>query len=695
VKRNYIVIQNGLKDCGCACLLSVIRYYGGNILMDKLLELTNTTNNGTNFYDITKAANEIGLSSKGYKLDSINKLEETKMPFISQVIINNYKHFVVVYKIKNNIITIMDPAKGMVKISTNEFNQIWTSYILILTPYKQLPFLEENNYLNSVIKKVIKNNKTIIVSLLIMTLIVTILTGAYGFYFKIIVDNFQRQNKLTILNMTIIFIFILTIRLIIEYLRNHLLIILNKKIDLSLITTAIKKIICLPYNYYKHKTTGEVIARINDLFYLKHIITKIIITIFLDLILAIFILCLLFRINQTMTYMVLLIIVIYFLIFISYKPKQIKTIDAIQDTNAKVNSLLVETIGSYETIKGLNIEDIFINKIINTYQNNIDNNLSLTKINNEIALIKDLFEGIIIFYLIYFGILHTNISLGMILTYNTLLFYFITPIKNCLDFYWECYYAKNSLKRVNDLLNYKYESLDKIKNIEVKGDIKINKLNFSYYQDKTVLKDINLYIKAKSRVLILGKTGSGKSTILKLIYRYYAPVKNQVLIDDNDILDYPLQAIRSNIVYVSQNELLYTDTIKNNIVLNRDISETELMTVCKLTYVDDIVKHNLLSYDMPLEENGANLSGGERQRIILARTLLKSAKIVLIDEGLNQIDISLERKILKNIFNYYQDKTFIIISHRKSNYDLYQKQYYLVNGRIADNNDYKRRNKWN
>ena len=124
MKRNYIVIQDGIKECGSACLLSVIRYYGGNVEVNRLLELTNTTKDGTNFYDITKAASAIGLSAKGYKLNDINKLNETKKPFISQVIINNYKHFVVVYKIKNKIITIMDPAKGMIKLTIEEFSKI-------------------------------------------------------------------------------------------------------------------------------------------------------------------------------------------------------------------------------------------------------------------------------------------------------------------------------------------------------------------------------------------------------------------------------------------------------------------------------------------------------------------------------------------------------------------------------------------
>ena len=131
--------------------------------------------------------------------------------------------------------------------------------------------------------------------------------------------------------------------------------------------------------------------------------------------------------------------------------------------------------------------------------------------------------------------------------------------------------------------------------------------------------------------------------------------------------------IRSKITYISQNEVLFTSSIKDNIVMNRDITEEELLKVCKLTYANEIVKNNILGYDYVLEENGVNLSGGQRQRIILARALLKDSNIVMIDEGLNEIDIKLERKILKNIFNEYKDKTFIIISHRRDNMDLYNR----------------------
>ena len=696
MKKKNIVIQDGLKDCGCACLLSIIRYYGGNVPMDMLLDLTNTTIDGTNFYEISKAANEIGLSAKGYKLTSIEKIKETKCPFICQTIINNYKHFIVVYKITNNHITIMDPAKGLIKMSITDFSKKWTSYILIFTPYKKLPFLEKNNYLNSVLKDFFKHNKLSILNLFIITIITTIMTGLYSYYFKVIIDGYQNKSNLKILTITIIFIIIVIVKTLLEYLRNYLLIRFNKKLDIKLITTTLKRIIILPYSYYKNKSTGEIITRINDLFFLKDIISKLIVTIFLDIILALFILIMLFMIDSTMTYIVLIITIFYFLIFTTFKPKQEKIIENVQKSNARANSCLTETILSYETIKGLAIENAASKKVTDIYQNYIDNNLKLTTIINEKNLLNDLITGIIINYLLYFGIKHVinmNMTIGSLLTYYTLIFYFLTPIRNLFDFYQELYYGKNSLKRVNSLLNYKYESLDNNSNVRINGHIKINKLNFEYQKDKPILKVITANILAGDKVMLLGSTGSGKSTLLKLLYRYYQTKRNEIYLDNIDINDYELSTIRNNITYVSQNELLYTDTIRNNIILNRDISDNDFETICSLTYVDDIVKDKLLSYDTPLEENGLNLSGGERQRIILARALLKPANIILIDEGLNQIDIALERKILNNIFNYYKNKTIIIISHRKNNQDLYTKIYQINNGYLAsiNNNSLKRR----
>ena len=686
MKKN-IVFQEGLKDCGASCLLSIIKYFGGNISMDRLIELTKTTKEGTNFYNIQQPGKEIGLISKGYKIDSIDKLYELEKPFISQIVINNYNHFVVVYKIKNDKITIMDPTKGMIKISKEEFEEKWTGYILILEPYKKMPIYNENNYILSLLKQIIIDNKKIIINLISLTIITILSTCIYSYYFKILIDKIINTDKFNLLIITIIFLIIFFIKCFIEYLRNNLLLYLNQKIDLSIITKTINKIISLPYNYYKNKTTGEMISRINDLFYIKNVISKIIITIFLDIVLSITTMIILFNINKTMSIYLFIIIILYLIIFLIFRPIIKNMTNINQEDNSKINSLLVESIGSYETIKGLNLENTFQNKINKLYLNSINNNLNFSKIINIQELFNDLFEGIMLLFIVYLGstyIMDKSLTLGSLITYNSLVYYFLNPIRNSLDFYKDLFYVKNSIQRINNILNYKYEKLDKVSNLNINGDILIKNLEFTYNNKNKIINNISLKIKSREKVLILGSSGSGKSTLLKIIYKYYDINRDKVYLNNYDINDFTLRDIRTNITYISQNEQLYNDTIRNNIILERGIDDKSFYDVCKMVYVNDIIKDNMLSYDYNLEENGANISGGQRQRIILARSLLKNSQIILIDEGLNEIDINLERKILKNIFNYFNDRTIIIVSHRFDNMDLYDKVINIEKGMIKE-----------
>ena len=687
MQKKYIVLQDGIKECGSACLLSIIRYYQGNISMNRLLEMTNTNKDGTNFYYLSKAANEIGLSSKGYKIESIKECQYFEFPFISQVLVNHCTHFVVVYKIKNNKLTIMDPAKGMVTMSNSDFESIFTGNILLLEPIKKLPVYAENNYLIEIIKNVITSNKNIIIKLFSLTFIVTILTCIYSYHFKIIIDNAINTNKFNILIITIIFVIILSTNKIIEYLRNNLLLYLNQKLDLSIIITTINKIISLPYSYYKNKTTGEIISRVNDLLHIKNVVSKIIVIIFLDTILSLVVLIILFKINTTMTLLLILITIIYLLIYLTFKNSIKNHTNTIQESNAKVNSLLVESISSYETIKGLNLEDNFKKKLNKEYLNTINNNLSLINLTNSESLVKDILEGVILLFMTYVGsvsIMNNNLSIGSLITYNMLLNYYLNPLRNYLEIYKEIFYLKNSIKNINNILNYKYESLDKSSNLLLEGEINIKNLNFSYNSKNKILNNVSIKIPKQNKVLIIGSSGSGKSTLLKILNKYHIVSRDKIYYEKYDINDFTIKDIRKNITYISQNELLYTATIRENIILDRDIDEKEFIEVCNLTYVSDIVNDKEVSYDYQLEENGVNLSGGQRQRIVLARSLLKESNIILIDEGLNEIDINLERKILKNIFKRCKDKTIIIVSHRLDNMDLYDMVVKLEKGEIKE-----------
>ena len=687
MKKNYEVLQESIKDCGSACLLSVIKYYGGNVPLDRLTDMTDTTKEGTTFYNLKEAANELGLSAKAYYVKNIKELPVNIGPVISQVIINNYKHFIVIYKINNNIVTIMDPAKGNMDIDIYKFENMWTGYFLMLTPYKTIPIYTEESYIKNILLNILYINKKLIINIFLLTMITTIFTLLYSYHFKFLIDNITIGSFFNGKVITFLFLIVVVIKYLTTYLRNNLLLYANQKIDLSILTASTDKILSLPLSYYRHKTTGDTIHRINDLLYLKNIIAKILTITIPDIMLSLLAFIILYIINSNMTLILSVVILAYILIFLIYKPIFKKFTFLNQEKSAYLNSSLVESISSYETIKGLNMETYFKDKIANNYLEVTNNNLLLSKKVNTSELLKNIFENIMLVLIIYLGIknvMDKSMTIGSLVTYNSIVYYFLAPIRSSLDLYREFIYAKNSLNRINHLLDYKSESVDKPKRLSTLGGIYVKNLSFSYDKREDILKDITIDIKPKAKVLLLGGSGSGKSTLLKLLYKYYEIDRDKIFISGYDLNDFNVSDIRKNIAYISQNEFLYTDTIRNNIILDRNIQESEFLTICKLTRVDSIIKEKNISYDYPLEENGANLSGGERSRIILARMLLKKANIIMIDEGLNAIDVKLARNILKDLFQKYPECLFIIVTHRTDNMDLFSQIIKIDKGHLVE-----------
>lgn len=680
MKKNLIVKQDGYKECGAASLLSIIRYYKGNISINKLVSLTKTDKYGTNLYNIKQAAQEIGLEAIGYKVDDINTLQEVKTPFICQIIEKNYEHFIVIYKFTKNKIEIMDPAIGRKIITLKEFEKSYTNYIMTFSPIRKLNYYKEDKFLNKMILEIILKNKSIIFNILLLSIIFTILSFIYTFYFQIVIDINNYNNLLII---TYIFSLLILTKCITSFIRNKLLIYLNQKLDYTCILNTFQKVLLLPYNYYKNKTTGEIVSRINDLIYVKNIINKIILTVFLDLILFISSGIILLKLNYHMFIILILISLIYIFIFYVFRPI-LKTYTNInQENSAEINSYLIESISGFETIKNLNMESNTQERMDDIYVKALNNNFIYDNISNLEIFLKEIISLIGILLIQLLGMkykIDNTITIGHILTFIFLSDYFLNPIKNFTDLSKEYYYAANTINRVNNLFDIEEENLNYKTNYKVEGNILLKNLNFSYNGEKDILSNINLTIPSKSKIMIIGSSGSGKSTILKLLLKYYQTNKDNIYIDGIDINDYSTSNIRQNISLISQNEFIFTDTIKNNITMNQNIDDNEFIEICKIVCLDEFANKLFLGYDTKLEENGVNLSGGQRQRIILARMLLQNKKIILIDEGLNAIDIDLERKILKNIFSKYKDNTILIVSHRLKNLDLYDEVINLKNG---------------
>ena len=687
MKKKLVVLQEGNKDCGVCCLLSIIRYYNGNISLNKLMEMTKTTKNGTTFYNLSEAASKIGMASKAYYVDDFNNISVYSCPFISQVIRNGYTHFVVVYKISKDKLLIMDPALGSLYMSREKFLNIWTGYIMMFEKVKILPNYKDEKYINKLLYGLILNNKKIIVNCLLLTLMFCFLTIGYSVYLKVMIDKVLNQDKYLLIVISLIFFIVILFRSLTNLFRNQMLSYFNMKVDISLFLNSFKRILLLPYNYYKNKTTGEIISRVNDLSYIKQIISQLLTTVFLDIVLLLFSLVCLYFINSKMFVISFFIAILYVIIIFIY-PRFIKTkIYESQAEVAKVNSYLVESISGLETIKGLRCEKMVNDRLESYYTKAQATIFDYNIISHGVLFLKDLIFYVGVLLINYVGcvdIMNGNFTVGSLLTFNTILGYFLNPLQNFIDLADDYVYVRGVFKRANGLYEVKLDDLESKNGLRVEGDISFNNLDFSFNGKDQILKSIKIEFKAKEKILLLGNSGSGKSTLLKILYKYYDVSRGMVLVNGIDINDFSISDIRDDIIYVSQNETLYTGSIKDNILLNRDIDYKDFLDMCCYLEVDNIIKDNLLGYDFLLEENGANISGGERQRIILARALFKKGNIILIDEGLSQMDIDLERRVLKRIFSIFKDKMIIVVSHRFNNMDLYDKVFKLKDGMVDD-----------
>ena len=663
------VKQKDLKDCGVCSLLMILKYYDTYIPIEKLRDMTFTNKNGVTAFHLVEAAKQIGFISQGLK---ITNLENIPLPCIAHVTIDNsFNHYVVIYEIdyKKQELLIADPASRIKKISFKDFNIIFNNIIISFKKYKNLLTINDNKKLLYSISNLFIQNKTNFIKIVILSFFIILFSIITSFYIEIVLNKINTSNSLLFVIFTI-FCLIHILKNLFDYIRGKILIKVQNDIELSLSNEIFKNIISLPYKYFKNRTTGEVLTRINDLSIITDTIIKIIVTILLDLLLSIFACIFLFNINKSLFIISSVIIIFYILIVLKFQNKLKIKLEKIKEEKASLNSYIVENISGYETLKGLSIE----NNIINNYKMRNNKYIKLSKnyenIYNKENLFKNLLEEIGICILILVGsllVIKKQITIGNLITFISLFSYYISPLKNIVDLNKDIKDAKISFNRLNEII---YDIKTTLTFLKLPfNNINIKNLTYSYDKYNNVFENINLDIKQNEKIMLIGSSGMGKSTILKLLKKYYQVDNNKIFIDDVDINDISEEEINKNITYVSQQEILFTYTLYNNLVLNRKIENNKLLSVVKDTKLNFIDKN--LKLNMFIEENGFNLSGGQRQRIVLARSLLNDFKILLLDEALSEVDTKTERKILKNIFKRYKNKTIILVSHRLDNKDLF------------------------
>lgn len=667
-------IQEGLKDCGPACLYHIIEHYHGHIELEELKEWCCTDKSGTSAYHLIEAAKKCGFQATGLKLE-LGQMHPSELifPMIAHVILrDSYYHFLVIEKMneKSKKIQVYDPATGKRTYSYQEFSKIYQGVVIQLYPIHMIPHNAVYNTIDF-IKEILNPIKKQIAQIVILSFTITILSILTTFYFQIMTEHIG-FSKMYIISIFLLFLVINLYKTLSSFFRNRLLMIMNQKIDFFLTSHTFEQLVLLPYGYYRNHTTGEMISRIHELENVRNVISKFALLIFIDFPLTIFAFLVMYFLSPTPCMISLILLGLYALIaLLFHKPIQ-HHIDACQNEKAYVTSYMVESIEGFESVRGSNMQRKILNNFQHKYLNFLNKVFRLDGCYNIQLFLKDMIGGVgfLVFILVGVFLVKKDIlSIGTLITLQMLLNYFLEPIEGMIDFHTEWKQASIALHKVMKMF-HKQEKLTTSKN-HLNGNIEIKHLSYDI-KEYPILKDISLKIEAKDKIMVVGNSGGGKSTLFKLLKKYYPVPRGKIKLDDIDIQDCEVE----DIVYISQDEILFTDTIANNIDSDR------MFEIAKICEIDTMIDKLPLGYHTLLEENGFNISGGERQRLILARALARPFSILIIDEGLSQVDVDMERKILKNIFEAYPDKTIIMISHRMDNLDLFDKRLHIEEGKV-------------
>ncbi len=648
----------------------ILRYYHGNIAYFKISELCNENKRGVQAYALLKAGEELGFYARGYK----GKLEEipvNKLPVILHTTINTtYHHYILLYEIQKDYAIVADPASKIKKIKKSELKKIYNEIYFVLIPQKLLPNEKRSLSLKTLYHSLWKLYKKEILILTFFTFCVIFCTVCTSYAFEVFLTTYQTPYFFHIF---ILFFFLILMKSFFSFLKNKIMITFDRKLDFKLTTEAYEKILKLPYSYYHNHTSGEMTSRVQDIFLIKQMLQKITFQGFFCLFLFLILFLLLCMIHFTFSMITFVMLIFYFLLIFFLTKKSRSNIRKYQIKKEEILEILFEGVKNYETIQGLHLKEKYHLYFKEKYQEYLMFVQKHEQAMNRIYIIKDFFFSfsellILFFYFLYF---QRNFAFPTFITYFFLYRYIIDFVGQTLDVFYDYQEGREAFDRLTAILFEEKESgfLEK----QMKGDILVSNLSFSYFEGEPILQNVSLKISAGEKVMIFGRSGYGKSTLFALLMRYYKVPRGHIFIDQVDLCDYTTACLEENIVLLSQKESLFTMTLYQNLKAFQEKKGKRIVKVSKDCLLEEVLEKLSFGYHTPLEEDGSNLSGGQRQRVILARTFLKKANIILIDEGFSQIDKEREREILKNIFYTMKQKTILVISHRKENADLYDR----------------------
>ncbi|MEF3840584.1 peptide cleavage/export ABC transporter [Enterococcus faecalis] len=678
MKKFFYIQQQDEKDCGVTCIAMILKYYKSEVPIYKLRELSGTDLDGASAFGLKETFERLDFDCLAIQADSeVWKENELRFPLIAHVLVDNrYLHYVVVYGIKGTSLLIADPAKGKNRTTIDEFSEEWTGVLLLPTPKETYQPSKEKVAGLITFFPILWQQKSLVFHIVVASLCITLFGIGSSYYFQGILDYFipnQAKSTLNIISVGLILVYLF--RVLFEYSRNYLLVILGQRMSMAIMLSYFKHVLSLPMNFFATRKSGEIISRFLDANKIIDALASATLSIFLDIGMVLLVGITLAIQNSTLFLITLATLPFYLIAILAFVKSYEKANQEEMAAGATLNSSIIESLKGIETIKAYSGEEKIYHRVDREFIKLMKKSFLTVTLDNVQQGIKhgiQLVSSGLILWLGSYYVMAGTISLGQLITYNALLVFFTDPLQNIINLQVKMQTAQVANKRLNEIFTIDAEqsnnsSEQRVSDENFQKSIHLKHVSFSYNMKAATLKDISCRIPAHSKVALVGVSGSGKSTLAKLLVNFYVPSEGAICYGKINHLDIPYQQLRENVTYVPQESFFFSGTIIENLTFGLASlpSFERVIEVCEAVQLSEFIAQQPLRFETALEEGGTNLSGGQRQRLAIARALLKDADVLILDEATSGLDTLLEHTILTYLLSL-EKKTILFIAHHLS-----------------------------
>ena len=673
IHRYPFFAQQSGSDCGAACLIMVARYWGKRFSVNRLRDISNADRNGASLRGLSTAAESIGFSTRPIKA-SLDQLAKQTLPCIAHWEGN---HYIVVYEINRKQVVAADPAIGQKSFTHQEFKAGWTGYALLLQPTALFKAQKEVSTAFWQFFELVKPHSLVLLEVFVASVFIQLFGLITPVFTQLILDRVVVQRSgLTLTAVGLGLLMFSLFRVAMMGLRQYLLDHTANKLDLSLIVGFVRHTLRLPLGFFESRFVGDITSRIQENRKIQRFLTGEALSIMLDLLTVFIYIGLMFWYSWQMALLVLAIAPPFLLLALIATPFLKRISREVFGAIAKESSYLIETLSGIRTIKSTAVEQTVRWHWEDLLNEKVKKNFSGQVIGNRLQIFSNTIEALATTGLLWLGawlVIQNQLTIGQLVAFNMLLGNVIRPFQRLTVLWEDLQEVVIAVERLNDVLDYEPEEdlQHQVRQslLELRGNIGFDNVTFRYHpeSDINVLENLSFEVKRGQMVALVGRSGSGKSTISKLVLGLYPPTDGKVLIDGQDITSLSLHSLRQQIGVVDQDTFLFGGTIRENISLSHpEASLEEVIEAARLAGADEFIQKLPMGYETQIGEGGGMLSGGQRQRLAIARSLLGNPRLLILDEATSHLDAESERIIQTNLNTILKNRTTLVIAHRLS-----------------------------